>query len=348
MDTAQPSAAETNPNVQLQNAADAFLAFTNEEPVRKRDEKGRFTSDQPEVETDPEEIEGEQPPADELPEGDESEDEGEQEAVEETQPMPTSWPETEAEHWNSLPPETQAYLSKREGERDSAVNAKFQESANARKEADSAREAAAKVRDELTGQLDALISAITPVKPDPRAFGAGTRQFNQEAFYLAQSEYEQQAEALQELTTQRDSLKQQAEAEEAESQQKALKAHNEAFVPKLIEAIPDIQDQTKAPAIFQQVFDYAQENGVDKKWFEGDKVNEIPVGHILTYWKAMQYDALKASGAKPKPKPAPSVSPGVSSPRSAQKQAVKQKSWDRLEREGSLQAAAQVFKQSGF
>jgi hypothetical protein len=38
-----------------------------------------------------------------------------------------------AEQWTSLPPETQAFIREREGQRESAVNAKFQEAANLRK-----------------------------------------------------------------------------------------------------------------------------------------------------------------------------------------------------------------------
>ena len=60
--------------------------------------------------------------------GDEAEapDEGQPEPVD----MPASWSKEDAETWSALPADAQAKIAEREGQREQAVNAKFQESAN--------------------------------------------------------------------------------------------------------------------------------------------------------------------------------------------------------------------------
>jgi hypothetical protein len=88
-DTAQLSgAAETDPNAQLANAADAFKAFTNPAPAQPRDDTGKFASTA--VETpEAEETELEAPEAEgEVDTGEETE---EDEAAEQAQPLPPSW-----------------------------------------------------------------------------------------------------------------------------------------------------------------------------------------------------------------------------------------------------------------
>ncbi len=346
MDTAQPvMAAETDPNVALADAAQAFKAFDNPSSVQPRAPDGKFAK---EAQAEPEDEEEEEAGlAESEPEDEGEADEDEQEAADEAQPMPPSWPADKAEIWSALPAETQAFIAERDAEQLRAVNAKFQESANARKEAEAAREQANANRDKLASELDVLMSAINPVQPDPRAFGYGTGQFNEAAYNVAMHEYQQEAGALAQLKQQREAIAKEREQEEATALQTYLDSHNQEWAPKFAELVPEIKDPAKAGPLVNAVFQYAQENGVDPSHFSQENVAHIPLAHVLTYWKAMKYDELVSSqGGKPKPKPAsPAVRPGVSSPRSAQKAARTDRAKDRLAREGSIEAGAAVFKQ---
>ena len=343
MDTAQPlAAAETDPNAQLQNAADAFKAFTSEEPVvRARDDAGRFASDAEE----PEEVEEDAPEA-ELESDAEDEAEDGEEAAEPAQPRPTSWPEDKAQLWEALPADTQAYLAERDAEQLRAVNAKFQESANARKAAMDEQAQAQATREQLARTLDAVVTGITPVKPDPRNYGAGTGQYNREAYDFDLAEYESQANVLAQLTEQRDAvMREMAQEADAnwESQREALETE---FQPRFLADVPELTDPAKAEPLIRSMVDYAVANGIPAEQFapENHKYVTSPELHIL--WKAWQYDNLKAAPPQAKPKQAsPAVKPGVSSPRSAQKAAQRARISDRLAREGSVEAGAAMWKQ---
>lgn len=337
MDTAQPvAAAETDP---IAEAANAFKAFTSGEPVvQPRSEDGKFASS-----AEPEEDE----PLEADPEGeDESETEDGDEAADEAQPMPPSWPADQADQWSQLPADTQAFLANREAERERAVNAKFQESANARKSAQDEQAQAQATREQLATTLDALASAFSPVKPDPRAYGAGTGQYNREAYDLDLANYEEQSAVLAQLLQQRDAVKQQM-AQDADTQFETQKQAIEAeFQPKFLADVPDLNDPVKGEPLMRGMIDYAVANGITADTFapENHKYMTSPELHIL--WKAWQWDNLKASPPQAKQKPAsPAVRPGVSSPRSAQKAAQRAKISDRLAREGSVEAGAAMWKQ---
>lgn len=342
MEPAQPiAAAETDPNAQLENAANAFKAFTTGEPVaeRPRDEQGRFASPEP-VAEEAELDEGEY--ADEQEAGNE---EDEQEAAEAAQPLPPSWPEDQAEQWSKLPAETQQFLAAREAERERAVQAKFQESANARKAAEAEREEASTKRAQLAETLDVLASALNPVEPDPRAFGYGTQQFNEAAYNVALYQYREQQSALEGVKAQKAQIAQQ-EAEEANRAWAAEKAKvEEQFQPKLLETIPDLKDPAKGEPILHSIIDYAVQNGLPASAFAPEEADLITSAHLLMIWKAQQFDKLRETPAEAKPKPNPAVRPGVSSPRSASKNAQRARIQDRLSREGSIDAGAAMFKQ---
>ena len=335
MDTAQPLAAETDTNVALRAAADAFKNAVSDKP---RDEQGRFapSAEPEEIDTVDEEPEGE------AETGDEGEIEEQDEAADEAQPdpvpMPSSWSKEEAERWNALPPETQAFIAEREGQRDAAVNAKFQEAANIRKEA-------AEKRESLAEQLDLIMSAITPVKPDPRAFGYGTTQFNQAAYDVAVQEYQAQEAALNGLKEQREALS----TEQAEAERKAFEEwkeqHEAAYAPKLLADVPELTDPVKGAAALHSLLDYAVKAGIPAENFAPDVQDQITSAQLHILWKAAQWDKAKASG-KPVVKVAgPAVRPGVTSTRSATRAVAQKRASDTLRKTGSIEAGAAVFKQ---
>lgn len=345
MDTAQPgAAAETD---SIANAADAFKAVTNPDSVRPRDEQGRYASSEPQQE----EVEAEEPELEAAPqevdEGEEAEapEEVEQEAVEETQPMPPSWPADKAEEWSKLPAETRGFIAEREAERDRAVNAKFQESANARKAAAEAAQEAQAKRDELLKAYETVEALYKQPEPDPRAFGYGTQQYNEAGYHAALAEYQQNERALAQLTEQRESLKKQSQEDEAKAFSEWKQEIEAEYQPKLLADVPELTEPAKAEPLLRELVNYGIEQGLPADVFSEDQQQYITSPQLHLLWKAQQFDKLKGQQAKPKPKPAgPAVKPGVSSPRSAQKAARKNKDWARLENEGSIEAGAAVFK----
>lgn len=350
-DTAQALApAETDPNAQIQNAVDAFKAFDNPSAAQPRGEDGKWVktgSGQPdedeagaEDEDEPEaQAEGE--PEDEA-EGDEDAEAG---AADEAQPLPPSWGADDQELWNSLPPEARAKIAEREGERDRGLNLKLQENALATKAAKAKADEFSTKLDDLTRVIGTVEALYKTPEPDARAFGYGTVQFNEAAYIAAHQQWQQTENVLAQLNEQRETARKEASEAEAAQYSEWLNGHNAEFAPQFVELAPDLKDNAKAASVFNSVFDYAKKHGVDPAMFEGDRVKEIPLGHVLAYYKAMKFDELRAAKAPAKPKPAgPAVKPGVSSPRSAQKAARQQKAFDRLAREGSIEAGAAVFR----
>jgi hypothetical protein len=347
-DTAQPFvAAETDPNAQLETAADAFKAFLNPSSVQPRDESGRFASTQQPEETA--ETQEETPEAGQPEEGEETEVEADEEADEaapEAQPKPPSWGAEDEELWNSLPPAAQARIAEREGERDRGLNLKLQETANARKSAEIAAKEAQTKRDDYLAALETVKAIYETPKPDPRAFGYGTAQYNEAAHIAAHRQWEQNSQALAQLEEQRQAITKEAAEEEAKAFSEWKQQHEAEYAPKFLADVPDLKDAAKAEPVLRDLVSYAIANGIPENVFAEDQQDQITSAQLHILWKAQQFDKLKATKAVPKPKPAagPAVKPGVSSPRSAQKAARSQQAMDRLAREGSIEAGAAVFK----
>jgi len=337
-DTAQlAGAAETE--LSVADAADVFKAYTSEQPVKPRDEQGRFApSDEELAETEAEEAEQAEPEQDEA-------DEDEAEAAQEAQPLPPSWPADKAEVWEALPADAQAFIAERDAEQLRATNAKLQESANARKAAEALQEEASTNRTQYAEALDVVISALQPIKPDPRAFGAGTGQYDRESFDLATAQYEEQAAVLSQFIEQKAAIQQQ-QAQESDAKFDAWKREHEAvYAPKFVADLPELADQSKAEPVVRSLIDYAIAQGIEPENFASENVKHVTSAQMHILWKAQQFDKLRQGGQQPKPKPAgPAVKPGVSSPRSAQRNVQGQRVMDRLAREGSVDAGAAMFK----
>lgn len=347
-DTAQALApAETDP------IADAMAAFRAAEqpeaPPQERDDKGRFAAREPEDEGESADEEaGEEeiaePEAGEPVEG-EAEDEGEPGEAETAHPLPPSWPEEQAEHWAQLPAETREFISAREAERERTINAKFQESANARKEYElSKREADAK-RNELLEALGTVVALYEAPEPDPRSFGHGTQQYDAAGYNAAVAQWHQNARALAQLKEQREAYaKEQAEADD-KSFKEWKDAHEAEYWPKFVSAAPELKEPEKAAPLLRGLVEYAVANGIPAENFDEDNRDAITSAQLLILHKAKRFDDLMAKQAKPKPKAGPAVKPGVSSSRTVTKQTKLQKAFDRVAKEGSVQSGAALFRQ---
>ena len=347
-DTAQPLAAE-NVNAQLDDGADAFKAFLNPESTKPRDEKGRFAPS--EVEQDQEdEIEDEGEIEPESSDDDELADDVE--AVEETQPetpMPSSWSKEDADVWQALPPEAQAKIAEREGQRDQAVNAKFQEAANIRKANEAIVNEAAANRDKYLQAIDSVLSLVQPQRPTPYDYGYGTEYYNREAYDIALTQHEETSRYVSDLQAQREHLSAQRDAETF-NEQRTRHAQIEATAwPKFLADVPELADQSKGRQIVQDVVQYAVQSGIPEDVFNSPDAQFLTSAELHIAWKAMMYDkqkeAAKRVAPKAQPKPAaPPLKPGTIATRQSVDKVKYSKARDRLDREGSVEAGAAVFK----
>lgn len=350
-DTAQPLAAETPLHEQLANAQARLGANRQvQATIQDRDPAtGRFTGGE---EPEPEEQEAEADLAEaELPEGeeyDETQDYEGEEAPEEDQPeaveMPKSWSKEDEETWRALPPAAQAKIAEREGQRDAAINSKFQEVANARKEYEAKLEEANASRNKWAQDYDTFVSDLSLPKPDPHQFGYGTGNFDHAGYNAAQIEWEQGSQHLESLKKQREEIRAQQEKEALESWN-ATKAEIEAqHAPKLLALKPELKDPTKAETAIREVVNYAIENGMRPELFSEENQQYITSAELAMIEKARLYDSLSAKGAQPAPrKKQPQLRPGVATPPAARKSVQVKKAEQRLQNENSIEAAAMLL-----
>lgn len=343
-DTAQATPAETPAHEQVNSAAAAIKAM-REQREQPRDEAGRFAGEQPEPE--PQETEEVDYGADEGEEYDETEEldaEGSDEDQPEAVEMPKSWSKDDVDLWHSLSPDAQQKIADREGQRDAAINSKFQEVANARKEYESKLQEANSSRDKWAQDYDLLVADLSLPKPDPREYGLGTQNYNREAYDIAMLQWEEGTSQLDGLKKQREEIRAQQEQEANEAWQ-ARKAEIEAeYAPKLISMMPELQDPQKAEPAMRGLVDYALQNGLEPETFSEANQPYITAAQLALLAKAKKFDELSQGKSKPAPKKQPAVRPGVSTPRSAQKKVIKQKAIGRLEQTGSIDDAVAAMR----
>lgn len=341
-DTAQAALPSADP---VADAAAAFRSLREpEQAPQARDEAGRFASQQePQQEIEAEPVEAE-------PAEIEAEQVGEAEAAEEAQPepvkMPASWSKEDAEHWNALPAETQALIGQREAQRESAVNSKFQEAANARKASEAQLAEANSSRDAYAEAINTVLSLVHPVEPDPRQFGAGTGQYDREGYDLAVLKYRQNVQTLNGLQQQRQAIAEAQREEAAKAEAARFAELEEIGRPALLAAVPDIADPEKASAALNEIVKYAVSQGIPQDVFV-ENANSISSAELLLAWKASQYDKMQEAKTRVAPKAktvAPPVRPGVATPRATQQQIALQKDLKRLNETGSVEAGAAIFK----
>lgn len=353
-DTAQPQAAETEPlskNDALENAADAFkVALGQEEPKeRPRNEKGQFAS----TEIEGEEIDTDEGEADAEPEAvanDAETDEGE-EADEESQPnaldMPVSWTKEDKELWDALPPEAQSRIAEREGQREAAVNQKFQESANARKAAEAAFMQAQAVRSQYTQALDAAIAMFQPEWPSPSMLDVNSDDYDPDAYHLQRATAESNQQQVQQLLAQRQQIAAQEQAESSQQEQLAATAINQATLPTFEAAYPEIKDRAKAEPFLAGLMQFAMDAGAPPEFFHGP-ITALE-WHLIAdakQWRDSQ-SALKKVRTEPKPeprKPQPALRPGVATSKGTVQNVQMQKARERLSRTGSVEDGAAIWK----
>lgn len=321
----------------IADAANAFLALNA--ATIPRDDAGKFA---PKTPAEPvEEIEPEATADDAGATDDSSGQEPEAEAAEEAQPeaetpMPLSWPKDDAETWNALPPSARAIIAEREGQRDAAINLKFQEAANVRKAAMAEREAAAANRDKYATTLDQVLNLIRPAAPDPARYVDEQGNFNGNQYAWDKAQFDKASETVSALEQQRHAIAVQR-AQEAEM---SVAREWEADGQRLGK-YPDFQAD-KASATFTAIQTYIGNAGMDP----GVLALALPA-EVEMVWKAMQYDRQQEAKARVAPvaKPAaPNVRAGVSTPKAAVVNSQRQQAMKRLEKTGSVEDGAAFFR----
>ena len=325
-------------------AAEAFRAALgegaqaqeiNEIPVQARDDEGeaRSETDAPDALT--EETEGGEAAA----EGPDSGAEAQPDA-----PLPPSWPADKAGLWESLPPEAQAFIAERDGQMTAAVNAKFREAAELRKAAET--RAAAEIgeaqasRQHYADAVDQVMSLVRPQMPPRSMLDRASGDYDPDAYHYRKALCEETIAFLDRHAAQRREIAAQALKDRFE-------AINGATRDAFVASVPDIADQARAPALFQELIDYAASLGAPADTF--DAPTTALEWHVL--WKAREYDRLQAAKAKlrsdPKPEPRkaqPAVRPGAATTRGAVEQSRARAAMDRLKQEGSVEAGAAALK----
>ena len=263
-------------------------------------------------------------------------------------PLPPSWPRDKAELWESLTDEARAFIAQRDGQRDAAVNAKFMAAADLRKAHEAELGAARAERARALEAAELALALIRPQEPPLSMLEAGSPDYNPDAFHLARARADRSRAQLDALAAQRQDLLAQARAAEDGEAAARFSAINAASQGPLLADLPELADQTKAPAVLKELIDYAVGQGAPPDIF----ATPTTALEWHTLWKAREYDRLQAARAKleaePKPAPrkvaGPPVRPGIAVPPSARAAARRQTDLDRLATSGSVADGAAVFK----
>lgn len=319
-------------------AADAFSklapAPTNaqiEEEDRNAEEEGDLDN-QDDGYQDTQDVEGEQPEA----EDDEQDDEPEAPAID----PPVSWDAEAKKVFSTLPPEAQQVIAARESEREKFVQTKATEAAQHRKAAETVTEQYTSLHRQFAEQLDTYAKAFEPQRPDYGLLATDPQAYAQQAAYYEQA------------IAQRNQLAQQAE--QARSQAEQIEQHQartqiQAEIATIVEAIPEWTDDTKRGELLKTFEQVGRDLGYPDELLAQARAVDIIGLKRAAEWKAKaeKYDALQGSrmaavrAAKGKPK----VSiPGVAQPKGSARAQGLQDSMQSLRKTGSLDDAAAAFR----
>jgi hypothetical protein len=357
--TDTPQSLGTGETVASDPIADAAQAFKNAVPElvtdKPRDERGRFasTQEEQEIEAEDEEAVGAAEADAESHEDEEITEEAAEEAQPEAVDLPPSWPAEHAETWNALPPETQALIVEREGQREAAVNAKFQEAANLRKANEAVINEANTNRQRFAEAADFVLSLVEPSPPPTSMLTPGSHDYNPDAYHLQMARYHEQRELVGSVKQQREAALAQLQAEAQAAEMQVIEEIEARTRPALLKDVPDLSDPQKQPVVLTSLIQYAVTQGIPEDVFrDPDIARGVTSAQLHILWKAQQYDKQSVAKAKVQPKAvrqaAPPVRPGVATSASAAKHAERKKINDRLAREGSVEAGAAFFKTLKF
>ncbi len=316
---------EIEPNESLAQAFvnDIDPETVEDDPKKKEEEVVEEVEEEPEVGVEEEDLDG-----DEESEEEGEEVEGEEEPVSQLAP-PNSMSAEEITHFESLSPEMQHFVTRREAERGVYFQREQNELAAGRKEVEA-------MRSQFTQQLNTQAAHLQQIvgqevaPPDP-----ALRNNDPDAYDSQMATYVHTVHQKNQAQTKLDEVKayQRVEMEKFQNQQAV----------EVAQLIPELSDPVKGPALQNEIRVFAEKSGYSREALANTTAQDAVILH-----KAMLYDQMKSSGKKivktaPKkaaPKTAKSgASKGVGGSKKAKVQALRK----RL-KGGDDQAAVDLFQ----
>ena len=341
-DTAQPPAAaepEATPEDPAILAAEAFKVHLGQAPSLQSETGISDLRDRVD-----EEIDGVGDEVD-LEEADATDKTGDAEAPDVA--PPSSWPADKAELWASLPPDAQAVIVARDGEREAAASAKVREAAELKSAGEAAAREAQASRQRHAEALDQVLGLIRPQWPSPAMLDKGSAAYDPDGYHLRRAQCEAQQALVAQLSERRRAVAAEARVEEERAETARFQAINNASRDAFIKLVPDVAVAEKAPAIFAGLMDYAVSQGAPPDLFQ----TPTTALEWAVLWKAKEYDRLQAAKARVGTDPAPAprrptaaIRPGVATTRSAASASRRSQDLSRLASEGSVEAGAAMWK----
>jgi hypothetical protein len=173
--------------------------------------------------------------------------------------------------------------------------------------------------------------------------------YDPDTYHLLNAQADEAERHLSIVQQQRQQALAQFEQEVVQAEQQEQAQIEEKTRPALLKDVPDLSDPQKQPAALTEIVRYAVQSGIPERVFADPEIARgVTSAQIHLAWKAMQWDKQQTAKAKvtPRaPKPAaPVVRPGVTTSRSAVENAQRKKAFERLDRSGSIEDAAAIFK----
>lgn len=235
-------------------------------------------------------------------------------------PLPRSWTKEQAEHWNALPRETQAYLAERDSKTSAEVRRAQNEAAEVRKAVEAKQAEVEQARQNYESRAKAAYDVLMREQvrdfPDIKSM--------EDVIRLSQSDplrYIQWTAHQQELSVHADAVKQ-AEVRATEEQSSKWRSYRSEQDKLAVEHIPELGDAAKGPALMKKAVSLLQDIG-----FTPDELGKLDGGEKLSLFDhrmqrimvdAIRYRDTQAAKTAVLSKPVPTVQrPGVKTAESA-------------------------------
>jgi hypothetical protein len=234
----------------------------------------------------PAETEGEEPT------GEEADDEPTaEEEADDLPPIdaPVSWDAEAKAEFAELPRALQETVAKREAERERFVQSKSQEATRAKQEAEqAAHQRLAQYDAQVSQHLQSLAESLQPQRPNPQLL-----QYDPQAFYAQQADYEAKVAQQQQLQQQAHDHAQQAQARAQHIEQAQLAEQHRLIV----EQFPEYADPTNGPKLQAELSAVARELGYPPELISQARATDILAMRKVADLKAKadKYDALQKS-----------------------------------------------------
>lgn len=263
---------------------------------------------------DPANHQEEEPAEEETPEADD--EPTDEEEADDLPPIdaPVSWDAEGKAVFASLPREAQEIVQKREADRERFVQQKSQEATRARQEVEqAAHQQLAEYDARVSQHLQSLAEQLQPQRPNPQLL-----QYDPQAFYAQQAQYEADVAQRQQLQQQAENHAHQAQSRAAQAEQ----AHNAEQHRLIVEQFPEYADPTTGPRLQAELSSVARELGYPPELIGQARATDIIAMKKVAEYKAKaaKYDALnskkmekvrEAKGLRPVAKPGAAQAPGA-------------------------------------